>query len=176
VNLHLGVNYDTCHFAVEFEDPIKSLQTFQAAGIRISKLHLSSALRCAPGPETTALLGLFADQVYLHQVLGRRTDGTLVRHRDLPMALAQNDPVEELRVHFHVPLYAELAEPLATTIDHVTGTLDWLPANPGGSLHLEIETYTWQVLPDRLRTDSLVDQLTREYQWVLAQMRERNLA
>ncbi len=173
---HLGVNYDACHFAVEYEDPFESLRALQAAGIRISKLHLSSALRCAVTNESTAQLRAFVDDVYLHQVIARTQEGALRRYKDLPLALAQNEPAEEWRIHFHVPLYAEAPAPLSTTIDHVTGMLDWLAANPRGCSHLEMETYTWNVLPNSLRSASLADQLTREYEWVLAQLRERNLA
>ena len=173
---HLGVNYDACHFAVEYEDPQETFTAFQRAGIRVSKIHLSSALRCTGTAETVTLLRSFADEIYLHQVIGRRADGVLIRYKDLPIALAHQDDVEELRIHFHVPLYAELAEPLFTTSDAVAKTLDWLAANPHASSHLEIETYTWEVLPAHLRTNMLVDQLTREYEWVLARLRERKLA
>jgi len=173
---HLGVNYDACHLAVEYEDPRESLRALQEAGIRISKLHLSSAIRCAATNESAALLRSFADDVYLHQVIARSREGALRRYKDLPVALAQNEAAEEWRIHFHVPLYAEVHAPLSTTIDHVTGVLDWLTANPRGCSHLEIETYTWDVLPNSLRSASLVDQLTREYEWVLARLRERDLA
>jgi len=175
-NEHLGVNYDACHFAVEYEDPGESLEKLEAAGIRISKLHLSSALRCAPSDLAKERLRNFADDVYLHQVVARGGDGTLRRYKDLPVALIQAEKAEEWRIHFHVPLYAELDAPLATTIDHVTGVLDWLAANPHACSHLEMETYTWQVLPDPLRSASVIEQLTREYEWTLAQLRERNLA
>jgi Xylose isomerase-like TIM barrel len=173
---HLGVNYDACHFAVEYEDPLESLRALQAAGIRISKLHLSSALRCVPASESKARLRSFADDIYLHQVIARTPDGALRRYKDLPLALAQDEPAEEWRIHFHVPLYAEVREPLSTTIDHVTGTLDWLAMNPRGCSHLEMETYTWEVLPRPLRSATLADQLTREYEWVLARLGERDLA
>jgi hypothetical protein len=173
---HLGLNYDACHFAVEYEDPRESLRTLQQAGIRISKLHLSSALRCAKTRESAARLRSFADDVYLHQVIARTREGALRRYKDLPVALAQTEAAEEWRIHFHVPLYAQVHAPLSTTIDHVTGVLDWLAANPHGCSHLEMETYTWDVLPNSLRSASLVDQLTREYEWVLARLRERDLA
>ena len=173
---HVGVNYDACHFAVEYEDPVETLATFQKAGIRISKLHLSSALRCRATSETATLLRSFADEIYLHQVIGRGSDGAEIRYKDLPIALAQPDRFEELRVHFHVPLYAELAEPLSTTSGEVSRTLDWLAENRRACSHLEIETYTWDVLPVHLRSATLVDQLTREYEWVLARLRERQLA
>ncbi len=173
---HLGVNYDACHFAVEYEDPHESLSALRAAGIRISKLHLSSALRIAPARESTALLQPFADQVYLHQVIARTAEGDLCGYKDLPIALAQNEPAAEWRIHFHVPLYAEVEKPLATTIDHVVGVLDWLAATPHACAHLEIETYTWEVLPEHLRSIDLVDQLRREYEWSLTRLTERKLA
>jgi hypothetical protein len=188
-NEHLGVNYDACHFAVEYEDPHQSLQALHDAGIRISKLHLSSALRCESSAEAKARLGAFADDVYLHQVIGRQADGQLYFHKDLsdligggapfrrPGRLAAAAPSPpEWRIHFHVPLYAELDPPLATTIGHVTDALDWLAAHPNACSHLEMETYTWQVLPEPLRSASLTDQLVREYEWTLARLRERNLA
>jgi hypothetical protein len=173
---HLGVNYDTCHFAVEYEESGESLRALRAAGIRISKLHLSSALRTAPTRESVALLHSFADHVYLHQVIARTAGGDLRRYKDLPIALAQSEPATEWRIHFHVPLYAELQMPLATTVDHVVGVLDWLAATPRGCSHLEIETYTWEVLPEHLRSADLVDQLTREYEWTLRRLAERGLA
>ena len=74
---HLGVNYDACHFAVQYEDPLETLPTLQAAGIRISKLHLSSALRCAVTNESKVRLRSFADDVYLHQVIARVPVGRL---------------------------------------------------------------------------------------------------
>ncbi|HEY2712263.1 MAG TPA: metabolite traffic protein EboE [Chthoniobacterales bacterium] len=175
-NEHLGVNYDACHFAVEYESAIESLRALHSAGIRISKLHLSSALRCVPTIESTARLRAFADDIYLHQVIARSPDDSLHRYKDLPIALRANDSAEEWRIHFHVPLYAEADEPLLTTNDHVVGVLDWLAANPGACSHLEMETYTWQVLPDSLRSASLTSQLICEYEWTLARLRERNLA
>ncbi len=173
---HLGVNYDACHFAVEYEDARESLSALRTAGIRISKLHLSSALRLAPAGESTALLQPFVDHVYLHQVIARTAEGGLRRYKDLPLALGKNEPAAEWRIHFHVPLYAEVQKPLATTIDHVVGVLDWLAATPRACSHLEMETYTWEVLPNHLRSADLVDQLTREYKWSLTRLIERKLA
>lgn len=175
-NEHLGVNYDACHFAVEYENPGESLEALKNAGIRISKLHLSSALRCAVTNDSRKRLRVFAEDVYLHQVIARQDNAALRRYRDLPLALENEEAAAEWRIHFHVPLYAELDAPLATTINHVTGVLDWLAVHPDACSHLEMETYTWQVLPDPLRSASLMEQLVREYEWTLAQLRERNLA
>jgi len=178
----LGVNYDTCHFAIEFEEPQTALAALQNAGIKISKLHLSSALKTKPTPEALAALKHFADEVYLHQVIARDENGKLKFYRDLPDALNLHPssfiphPSEEWRIHFHVPLHAPAAPPFANTNDHLLGVLDWLAANPKLCSHLEMETYTWEVLPPELKSRSVVEQLVAEYDWTLAQLTARGLA
>jgi hypothetical protein len=175
----LGINYDTCHFAVEYESPATALASFKQHGIRISKLHLSSALKLTPSSASLKLMESFTDDVYFHQVIARREDGVLERHRDLPVALASNPlrrGIEEWRVHFHVPLHAPPQDHLDTTADHLIATLDVLAANPSLCQHLEMETYTWEVLPRDLRAASVEDQLEREYLWTLTELRKRHLA
>jgi len=179
----LGVNYDTCHFAVEFEEPHAALNAISDAGIKISKIHLSSALKARATAETRAALKQFADDVYLHQVVARDENGKLKFYRDLPDALADNhqpstinhQPSAEWRIHFHVPLHAPAAPPFANTNDHLLGTLDWLAENPNLCSHLEMETYTWEVLPPELKSQSVVDQLVAEYDWTLARLAERGI-
>ena len=178
---NLGVNYDCCHFAVEFEEPTAALNSLRTAGIKISKLHLSSALKVSPTPALRAELKKFADDVYLHQVVERDETGARKIYRDLPDALAASanspppSPNSEWRIHFHVPLHAPAAPPFANTNDHLLGVLDLLAADPRLCAHLEMETYTWEVLPPALKTHSVVDQLAAEYGWTLAQLRARGL-
>ncbi len=177
----LGVNYDTCHLAVEFEEPTEAIGTMLAAGIRISKLHLSSALKLVPEPAVLATLEDFKEDVYLHQVVARDCDGALRRYRDLPDALlaARNQPdcaEEQWRVHFHIPLYSEPAGGLGDTRDHIEGVLDVLRDDPSICSHLEMETYTWEVLPEKLHCGDVVEQLSREYDWVLKRLSQRGLA
>lgn len=182
----LGVNYDCCHFAVEFEEPMEALAAFEKAGIRISKIHLSSALKALATPETLEALIKFADDVYLHQVITRDPDGKLTFFRDLPEALNskpkksgtgfQPVPLPEWRVHYHVPLHAAAIAPFENTNDHLIGVLDWLKENPKACSHLEMETYTWDVLPPELKSRTVVEQLAAEYEWTLARLAERGLA
>ena len=172
----LGVNYDCCHFAVEYEDAKKSLTAFHAAGIKISKLHLSSALKTSATPEARAALKKFSDKVYLHQVITRDAKGKLKYFRDLPDALSSDLKPSEWRVHFHVPLYAPAVQPFQNTNDHLLGALDWLAKNPTACSHLEMETYTWEVLPRELKSRSVVEQIAAEYDWTLARLAERGLA
>ncbi len=176
----LGVNYDCCHFAIEFEEPQNALSALAQHGIKISKIHLSSALKTQPTPEARAALAKFADDVYLHQVIARGENGKLQFFRDLSDALSCHpSPVtchsEEWRIHFHVPLHAPVSPPFDNTNDHLLGTLDVLAANPKLCSHLEMETYTWEVLPPELKARSVVEQLAAEYDWTLARLKERGL-
>src|SRR3954470_5194384 len=107
----VGVNYDCCHLAVEFESATTALDRLPGAGLRLSKLHLSSALRVRPDAAGRAALAAFVEPVYLHQVVVGRAGTHEVRRRfvDLPDALADAEAPrsdDEWRVHFHVPLHA----------------------------------------------------------------------
>jgi len=182
VDEFLGVNYDTCHLAVEFEEPRAALGRLRDAGIKISKIHLSSALKTIPTPAARAALAKFADEVYLHQVVARDDAGQLAFYEDLPDALAAADTslegilaATEWRVHFHVPLHAPAMTPFTSTSDHLLGTLDVLAENPDLCHHVEMETYTWEVLPAEFKSRSVVDQLAAEYAWTLGRLAERGL-
>jgi hypothetical protein len=177
---HVGVNYDCCHLAVEFESAAVALDRLAAAGLRLSKLHLSSALRVRPDAAGRQALAAFVEPVYLHQVVVGRAGGHEVRRRflDLPEALADGEasrPDDEWRVHFHVPLHASPGAPFGDTRDHLLDALDWLAAHRHACAHLEMETYTWEVLPPALRLP-IEDQLVREYAWTLGALAERGLA
>lgn len=188
---HLGVNYDTCHLAVEFEEPAAAIQNLQQHQIRISKLHLSSALKTNPNPEVCAMLQAFADEIYLHQVVARDQAGQFIRFKDLPDALSAWEKShnasavdaeipaassEEWRIHFHLPLHSPEIELFGDTRDHLLGVFDILAQNPALCSHLEMETYTWEVLPQELKNRTVVEQLVGEYEWCLAQLAERGLA
>ncbi|GHC01379.1 metabolite traffic protein EboE [Cerasicoccus arenae] len=173
----VGVNYDTCHLAVEYEEPAMALDRLSRAGIRLSKLHLSSALKLDPRNDAWQALTPFADETYLHQVIVKQ--GTELRRIiDLPEALAaaqRGDELgEEWRVHFHIPLSDEPAVPLQSTRDHLEGALDWLARHPAACHHLEMETYTWDVLPADLHRSNVDEQLIAEYQWTLAALSRAN--
>ncbi len=177
---HIGVNYDCCHLAVEFESAPAALDRLVSAGLRLSKLHLSSALRVRPDAAGRAALAALVEPVYLHQVVVGRAQSNEVRRRfvDLPEALADPTPSlpdDEWRVHFHVPLHAAPGAPFLDTRDHLTGALDWLKGHPGACNHLEMETYTWEVLPAAWRLP-IGEQLVHEYAWTLDALAQRGLA
>lgn len=167
---HITVCYDLCHFAVEREEPYLTLRALRAAGIRIGRAQLSSAVKVAMsprGPQRNQLektLALLADPVYLHQIIGDSE-----RFADLPEGIAHlgNSSDAEWRIHYHVPLFLSDYGALGSTQNEVREALAQLA--PAEVRHLEIETYTWSVLPSDLKLD-IVDSIEREYRWVLAQL------
>jgi len=184
VRRHLGVCFDTAHAAVQFEDPAESLARLAAAGVRVPKVQLSSALRLAPTDSALRRLRNFADPVYLHQARLRLADGAVRRYSDLPEAIAragrERADKAELRVHFHVPLFFDRSGELASTRTGLDEAF-WNRVIPGtdppaaaGPDHLEIETYTFDVLPDDLRDDDVADSIRKEYDWVLSKLPRRH--
>ncbi|WP_448204894.1 metabolite traffic protein EboE [Azospirillum sp. sgz302134] len=172
---HLGVCLDTCHAAVMFESAEGAVDCLLAAGIRIAKIQLSSGLVLPSATaEGRAALAPFAEDVYLHQVAARQDDGEPVTFPDLPDALASAgaSPQDEAewRVHFHVPVWADRCGPFATTQDFLAAILERQRRQPL-SAHLEVETYTWDVLPPAVRPGTLTDSLARELTWVLQHLR-----
>jgi len=170
----IGVCLDTAHAAVEFEDPCEALASLSAAKVRVGKVQLSSALRLAATEEALARLEEFIDPVYLHQVKLRRPDGTIESHADLPAAIlaaraASDTELCELRVHFHVPLFFTKDGPLASTSDLLGADFWRRLAGDADIENLEIETYTFDVLPPALRSTDVVESIRHEYAWTLAQ-------
>src|SRR5439155_2519359 len=181
LDAHLGVNYDTCHLAVQFEATQDAIRRLRQHGVKISKLHLSSALKVHPTPEVRAALQAFADDIYLHQVIARSADGAITRYRDLDIALTRNAKFEagnssEWRIHFHIPLHSRPTRLFGNTADHILGTMEILTTHPGLCTHIEMETYTWEILPPELKDRSVVDQLAAEYEWTLARLAERGVS
>ena len=165
---HLGLCYDVCHAAVEFEDPTDSLDRLRRAGIPVHKLQLSSGLRLPiANAYARRAVSAFNEPTFLHQVVSREK-GTLKREADLPRALARGSAadLEEWRVHFHVPIFVDVLPEFETTQDFLTEILE-LHARRPISKHLEVETYTWGVLPKEMRNSPLDQSIAREIRWVL---------
>jgi len=168
---HVRVCFDCCHFAVEYEDPADAVARLTGAGIRIGRIQLSSAIQLDIPDEADAAAAVrerlrpFADPVYLHQVI-ERADGRLRHFPDLGEALASGQGrAREWRVHFHVPLFTREYDGLSSTQEYVRAVLEAIGREPF-TTHLEIETYTWDVLPPHMKID-LLDSIGREYEWVL---------
>lgn len=173
---HIRLCYDICHSAMLYEEPVKVLNTLQAEGIKIGKVQISSAIKVAIGKNFTTRqflhdqLKAFAGSVYLHQVIERNTDGSLEHYPDLAPALEKifTTEAEEWRIHFHVPIFVENYAGISSTRKQIEKALEHLSEN-NFTRHLEIETYTWEVLPSDNKP-GLIDSIEREYQWVLKKL------
>jgi sugar phosphate isomerase/epimerase len=157
---NVTVCFDACHSAVAYEEPEEALDALDAAGIRVGKAQLSAALSVPAHAHDQ--LRAFADPIYLHQVSERGSHRTWP---DLPQALADDGGGGEWRVHFHVPIFVERYGELRSTQEHLVRCIRRVRTS-----HLEIETYTWDVLPPELKASS-VDSIAREYEWVLDVLR-----
>jgi hypothetical protein len=170
---HLGLCLDLCHAAVQFEEPAEVYAALRAAGLSVAKMQVSSGLRLTTvGHNTRALLKPFDEGVYLHQVIERR-NGDVTRYSDLAQAFAALDSARgpdgrEWRVHYHIPLFLDDLGAFSSTQSFVREALALHRQEPI-SQHLEVETYTWGVLPERYRAASLAPAIARELQWVRQQ-------
>lgn len=173
---HVRLCYDVCHFAVGFETVIPVLEKLKKADIKIGRWQLSAALK-APLPvdnerriHTIKELEEFNEPVYLHQVVTRQTDGSLSRYADLPDAINDEKAgkAEEWRSHFHVPLFVRDYGLLQSTQDEVARAIAAQKDERQCNI-LEVETYTWEVLPGDLKLP-LAESIIREMKWVLNEM------
>ncbi len=168
VERHLGVCYDVCHQAVEFEDVADSIATLARERIRINKVHITCALQVNRPAENVAAreaLSHFVEPRYLHQTFARSPSGEVRRVIDLTTELCRSPDLlfanaEAWRIHFHVPVDAEQVGPLQTTRAELKQALAAV-AKLDDAPHLEVETYTWNVLPGADKPD-LVTGLARE--------------
>ena len=175
----IGVCLDACHLAVQFEEPGEAVASLGAAGVPIVKAQVSNALRVSSprSRASSARLEAFAEPRFLHQTRERR-GGVVTGVDDLDDAMAGGLPGEsEWRVHFHVPVHANGGE---TTQPELAATLEALVGGASPlTRHLEIETYTWTVLPEESRPGhdgALVDALAREVEWTRERLLELGLA
>jgi hypothetical protein len=165
---HLGVCLDLCHAAVEFEDPAECLGALAGAGIPIVKMQVTAGLRIPRVTvDTVAALQSFAEPVYLHQVV-ERAPGALRRYVDIDAACASETWRGgdcEWRVHFHVPVFMEELDGFSSTQPFVREMLA-RHRQQARTPHLEVETYTWAVLPAQAREVSIEEAIARELLWV----------
>jgi len=164
---HITVCYDVCHFSLAYEEPEYTLAKFKSAGIKVGKIQVSSALKILfEEGDNEAIwhsLSQFNEPTYLHQVT-EKIGNKVVTYRDLPEVLEQRSHAKELRSHFHVPIFLERYDHLFSTQDQILKVLEYLRKDQFSD-QLEIETYTWDVLPKGLKTE-LSNCIVREIEWL----------
>ncbi|MEC5151894.1 metabolite traffic protein EboE [Cryobacterium sp. GrIS_2_6] len=169
---YLGIVFDIGHQSVGFEDIPASLRSLVDAGIPIFKLQEAAALWVRDlTPALVPQLRVFTDTIYLSQTTMRQ-DGAVTKFLTLGDALDafEANPVPtEIRTHFHVPVFLEELGPFVTTRFAVQQALQMHRETPLSD-HLEIETYTWDVLPAHLKTGDITDYVTRELEFVRGEL------
>lgn len=173
---HVCLCYDVCHFAIGYEDHESVLTELAHKRIEVGKIQISSALKAdLSGTSANRALiktnfAMFNEPTYLHQVVGLKKDGSLIRYPDLPAALeaADDENILQWRSHFHVPISVKEIGLLQSTQDD-TVTLLKLQKNKPFTRHLEVETYTWEVLPEHIKLP-IAQSISDELNWVIHTM------
>lgn len=168
IKTHIQLCYDVCHFAVGFEAPKDVLAKLEAEQLKVGKIQISSALKvdfANQANEKLEVIAQYNEPIYLHQVVAQKNDGSFVKFPDLSEAIAEFDNnISSWRVHFHVPLFLEQYGLLGSTQSDIVDTINLHKEKPF-TQHLEIETYTWGVLPKEFQAP-LNESITREINWV----------
>jgi hypothetical protein len=168
IKTHIQLCYDVCHFAVSFERPEDVIKKLEVEQIKVGKIQISSALKVdfsSQAEEKLSVIAQYNEPVYLHQVVAQKKDTSFVKYTDLNEAIAGFDEsIDSWRVHFHVPLFLEQYGLLGSTQSDIVDTLNIHKKKPFTN-HLEIETYTWAVLPKDFQAP-LNESISREINWV----------
>ncbi|MGD1945244.1 MAG: metabolite traffic protein EboE [Croceivirga sp.] len=168
VKRYITLCYDVCHFSMAYEEPKNTFETLKENGIKIGKIQISAALKIhfteKQNQSVWEALKAYNEPVYLHQVTERK-DGAVKTFSDLPEIFSSKSNFEELRAHFHVPIFLERFGVLESTQDQILKTMEYLSTHENLTTHLEVETYTWEVLPQSVKLP-LVDSIVRELNWV----------
>jgi hypothetical protein len=169
---HVGIVFDICHQAVEYENISESLQKLVNAGIPVFKLQEAAAIYVPKVTQQSVdVLKKYAETIYLTQTIEKK-DGQFSKFLNLEDAFGAWRPsseAREWRTHIHVPVFLDDLGAFRTTRFAIEDALRFHKANPL-SRQLEIETYTWDVLPDSLKTGDIVDYVCREIEWVRGQL------
>ncbi len=144
---YLGICLDLAHLACAWEEPAAALAALSGAGLPVVKVQVSAALGADQPDVAGAALRGYAEPRFLHQTRSAGGAGT----DDLADALDGKLP-GPWRIHYHVPLHAAPEPPLHSTLPVLRAAL---AALLGGATarcdHLDVETYTWSVLPPAQR-------------------------
>ena len=172
---HIQICYDVCHFALAYERPEFVISSLQKAGINIGKIQISAAIKCEKSNSVSVgtqqdCLRQFDEPTYLHQSVVKRTDNSLSHYSDLNKGIntMTDSNFKEIRTHFHIPIFISEFQVLESTQNEIIDALK-LWKQKKYSNHLEVETYTWSILPDHLQTD-ITNSIVRELDWVLKQL------
>ena len=173
---HVQMCFDICHSSVEFEDPEMAIREVLGRGINIGKIQISAALKAEIEHNDNQVdrvkeeLRKYNEAVYLHQAVVKTDQLAMYKFKDLEPALKALDGriSGELRTHFHVPVFEDNYGLLKSTQDDIEKTLAFWGAYEFCN-HLELETYTFDVLPNGAPSD-VITSIQNELDWVKSSM------
>ena len=172
---YLTVCHDICHSAVMNESQADVIRNYDAVGIDIGKVQVSSAPIARfhnaeqqngqlPAQGILEQLRAFDEQRYLHQtnVCGEKP----VFYEDLGLALEHETEFAnaEWRIHFHLPIFLDRIGLLETSQSDIGEAVAALQPDTRIK-QFEIETYAWNVLPQRDQFESLEAGIAEEIAW-----------
>jgi hypothetical protein len=169
IKRHIQLCFDICHFGVSYDTPANCIKELNQKGIGVGKIQISSALRVdlrTNPQEKIDELKKYHEPVYLHQVKALLKNGEYLQYQDLDEAIQDYsaDKFDEWRIHFHVPLFLANYGLLGSTQKEIIDTLE-VQKSQAFTRHLEIETYTWAVLPTEFQAP-IHESIAREIEWV----------
>ncbi len=165
---YIGICFDTCHFAVGYEDPLCALRSLVSSKVPIARIQISSALEVSHAT-TEADLRPFLDPIYLHQTRRREDDASMTCFPDLTEETLPEIVGKRGRIHYHVPLAWEGNGRLGTTRHTLTPAF-WRYVRAGG-WPVEAEAYAYFVSPDFLRKRTLSESILDDLAWIRKQLR-----
>lgn len=176
IKRHIRLCYDVCHFALGYEDHHHVIDTLLQHGVQVGKFQISAALKAVMPPDAVKRQTIgeafmaFDESTYLHQVIAKQRNGQIRRFKDLPDAQVAlfDEHTVEWRSHFHIPIFLEDLGTLQSTQSDIVEVLT-IQQNKRLTRHLEVETYTWGVLPERLQLP-VAESISRELNWVVNQL------
>ncbi len=167
----IGVCYDTCHQELLDSSPGKGMETFLNRKVKIAKFQLSSAISAPDAASKKTLEAHFMDTVYLHQTRAFPGGGSMLKWPGLPDALRSNERPLPWKVHFHVPVFLEeIKGGLLPANAELLSVVERVRKEPDLCSNLEVETYSYNVLPDFSKEASIEKGMARELQWTLAKL------
>ncbi len=169
IKKHIQLCYDVCHFGVSFIEPQPFINQLNKLEIKVGKIQISSALKIdfSENPsEKLKAISAYNEPTYLHQVVAQKPDGSFDNYSDLGPAIQNFEKINynEWRVHYHVPIFTNNYGLLQSTQNEIVKVLE-IQKNKPFTQHLEVETYTWSVLPTEFQIP-LNDSICREINWV----------
>ena len=172
---HIGICFDTCHMSIQFENLSQKIRLLKENGIRLAKIQISSALKTIFPDKSIDILKTFDEPIYLHQVRTKNIDGEDGYFDDLPEAIENfrrtPDNFEEARIHFHVPLHFKGEKNLCSTFDDLNENF-FKEVVSCECPNLEVETYTFNVSPEKVKKMGVVESIAGEIKLVVENIKK----